>query len=263
MATLRHVREQLGYSQQELADASGVSQHTISEIELGRRKPQGRTLRKLARALSVEVANLRGGPDSPLAKAPPSLTQPPLNGFEEGERRESAYDVALDAARRQAIQDRQAAARALESERPQTYFMRHENEAVMELSKYPPDELAGALMEATAAQEDQRRASILAKAIGVAAERWAAITSDDASDREAVFGVYLVAADLKNLLDVVTGDSEVWEKLSRSERSEIVDTMAALGRITGGYRARRNEEHAAEERKAMVRQWTREIARSA
>src|SRR5215217_9397370 len=52
---LRHIREQAGYSQQELADESGVSQHTISEIELGRRKPQGRTLRKLAKVLGVEV----------------------------------------------------------------------------------------------------------------------------------------------------------------------------------------------------------------
>lgn len=55
MERLRHIREQAGYSQQELADESGVSQHTISEIELGHRKPQGRTLRKLAKVLGVEV----------------------------------------------------------------------------------------------------------------------------------------------------------------------------------------------------------------
>jgi transcriptional regulator with XRE-family HTH domain len=54
---LRHIRDQAGYSQQELADESGVSQHTISEIELGRRKPQGRTLRKLANTLGVEVSD--------------------------------------------------------------------------------------------------------------------------------------------------------------------------------------------------------------
>jgi transcriptional regulator with XRE-family HTH domain len=55
---LRRIREQAGYSQQALADKSGVSQHTISEIELGRRKPQGRTLRKLAGALGVEIRDL-------------------------------------------------------------------------------------------------------------------------------------------------------------------------------------------------------------
>jgi transcriptional regulator with XRE-family HTH domain len=86
LETLRYMREQAGYSQQDLADESGVSQHTISEIELGRRKPQGRTLRKLAKTLGVEVANLRGSSEPPLAKAPPSSTQPPLNGFEEARR---------------------------------------------------------------------------------------------------------------------------------------------------------------------------------
>ena len=60
MERLRHIRERAGYSQQRLADDSGVSQHTISEIELGRRKPQGRTLRKLAEALGVSVADLLG-----------------------------------------------------------------------------------------------------------------------------------------------------------------------------------------------------------
>jgi len=68
---LRYIREQAGYSQQDVADESGVSQHTISELELGRRRPQGRTLRKLAQVLGVEVADLRGDPDSPKAEAPP------------------------------------------------------------------------------------------------------------------------------------------------------------------------------------------------
>src|SRR5215207_2988486 len=68
---LRQIREQAGYSQQDLADESGVSQHTISEIELGRRKPQGRTLRKLAGVLGVEVRDFFEGMTSPLAQAPP------------------------------------------------------------------------------------------------------------------------------------------------------------------------------------------------
>src|SRR5215203_3781897 len=83
---LRHIREQAGYSQQELADESGVSQHSISELELGRRRPQGRTLRKLAKVLGVEVADLRKDPESPKAEAPPSQ-QPPLNGLLANERR--------------------------------------------------------------------------------------------------------------------------------------------------------------------------------
>src|SRR5215218_1958033 len=84
---LRHIREQAGYSQQDLADESGVSQHTISELELGRRKPQGRTLRKLAKVLGVEVADLREDQGSPKAQAPPSPEQPDFNGLLEEERR--------------------------------------------------------------------------------------------------------------------------------------------------------------------------------
>ena len=67
MERLRYIREQAGYSQQDLADESGVSQHTISEIELGRRKPQGRTLRKLARVLGVEVADFYPKGHSPFS----------------------------------------------------------------------------------------------------------------------------------------------------------------------------------------------------
>jgi transcriptional regulator with XRE-family HTH domain len=83
---LRYIREQGGYSQQNLADESGVSQHTISEIELGRRKPQGRTLRKLAGALNVEVRDFYGESEYPKGEAPPSL-QPSFNGLLEEERR--------------------------------------------------------------------------------------------------------------------------------------------------------------------------------
>jgi transcriptional regulator with XRE-family HTH domain len=83
---LRYIREQAGYSQQNLADESGVSQHTISEIELGRRKPQGRTLRKLAGALNVEVRDFYGESEYPKGEAPPSL-QPSFNGLLEEERR--------------------------------------------------------------------------------------------------------------------------------------------------------------------------------
>lgn len=60
MQGLRQIREQAGYSQPELAERSGVGQGAISDIERGKRKPQGRTLRKLAGALSVEVADLLG-----------------------------------------------------------------------------------------------------------------------------------------------------------------------------------------------------------
>jgi len=45
-------------SQEELAKAADVSPATVVQVELGHRQPQGRTLRKLAGALGVEVADL-------------------------------------------------------------------------------------------------------------------------------------------------------------------------------------------------------------
>ena len=114
MERLRDIREQAGYSQQELTDKSGVSQHTISEIELGRRKPQGRTLRKLAQALDVSVADLRGGPDHPLAKAPPSPEQPSFNGLLEEERRGAFLQSCRRHARARAEQYERRLAKAQE-----------------------------------------------------------------------------------------------------------------------------------------------------
>jgi transcriptional regulator with XRE-family HTH domain len=70
LSRLREIRQRAGYSQQELADESGVSQHSISEIETGRRTPQGRTLRKLAGVLDIQVADLFGEDDSPKAETP-------------------------------------------------------------------------------------------------------------------------------------------------------------------------------------------------
>jgi len=65
---------------------AGVSPTTISGIESGKiTRPHLRTLLKIARALGADVGELR---ESGKAQAPPSPTQPPLNGFEE-ERREA------------------------------------------------------------------------------------------------------------------------------------------------------------------------------
>lgn len=47
-----------GYSQQQLADMSGVSRHTISEIELDKRVPTLRTALLLSRALGYSVDDI-------------------------------------------------------------------------------------------------------------------------------------------------------------------------------------------------------------
>jgi transcriptional regulator with XRE-family HTH domain len=55
---LRHIRAERGLTLRDLAQASGVSKDTISEIERGVRKPHPTTVGKLAKALEVEVADL-------------------------------------------------------------------------------------------------------------------------------------------------------------------------------------------------------------
>jgi transcriptional regulator with XRE-family HTH domain len=76
---LREIRLRRGLSQADLSTMTGVAEFTISEIEAGKRaNPRPSTLRKLARALEVEVTDLYGGPAHPKAQAEwqrPSLDQ--------------------------------------------------------------------------------------------------------------------------------------------------------------------------------------------
>ncbi len=55
---LKELRTVRAFSQQELADAAGVGRNTISRIERGETGAHGRTLRRLALALRVDVAEL-------------------------------------------------------------------------------------------------------------------------------------------------------------------------------------------------------------
>jgi transcriptional regulator with XRE-family HTH domain len=70
MESVRRMRREKGLSQQELADLAGVGQDSISAIETGKHEPHPRTLRKLANALDVEVADFFREPAVPLAEAP-------------------------------------------------------------------------------------------------------------------------------------------------------------------------------------------------
>lgn len=70
MDILREFRRQKGWSQKDLADESGVGQDTISGIERGQHEPRPSTLRKLAEALDVEVADFFREPALPKAEAP-------------------------------------------------------------------------------------------------------------------------------------------------------------------------------------------------
>jgi transcriptional regulator with XRE-family HTH domain len=95
---LRDIRLRRGLSQADLSAKTGVAEFTISQIEAGKRaNPRPSTLRKLAQALDVEVADLYGSPEHPLAEAPPSPEQPPLNGFEEERRISIDYAACREA----------------------------------------------------------------------------------------------------------------------------------------------------------------------
>ena len=65
MQRLKELRKLRAFSQQELADASGIGRATISRIERGETGAHGRTLRKLAEVLRVDVSELvkTGGGD--------------------------------------------------------------------------------------------------------------------------------------------------------------------------------------------------------
>jgi excisionase family DNA binding protein len=85
---------------------------------------------------------------SPKAERRSSREPSLFNGEEAGdERLEKPIDLALHAAERQAIADRQAIARAYSSEQPDSGMVRYENEALMSLLKYPHGDVAEALVD--------------------------------------------------------------------------------------------------------------------
>jgi transcriptional regulator with XRE-family HTH domain len=55
---LRQIRERQGISQRALAKAAGITQMALYELEAGRTDPRLSTLRALAKALNVTVAEI-------------------------------------------------------------------------------------------------------------------------------------------------------------------------------------------------------------
>jgi transcriptional regulator with XRE-family HTH domain len=70
MDRLAELRERRALTLRELSEMSGVAADTINQIELGHRKPRPSTLRKLARALEVDVEEFYREPALPLGDAP-------------------------------------------------------------------------------------------------------------------------------------------------------------------------------------------------
>jgi transcriptional regulator with XRE-family HTH domain len=63
---LREVREELGFTQKELSEKTGIALSTISGIETGKHKARPATLRKLANAMGVDIREITRGPMVPV-----------------------------------------------------------------------------------------------------------------------------------------------------------------------------------------------------
>jgi transcriptional regulator with XRE-family HTH domain len=57
---LRQARQRSGLTQRQLGTLAGIGKGTIWELEVGRRGAYPRTVRRLAKALETEVADLVG-----------------------------------------------------------------------------------------------------------------------------------------------------------------------------------------------------------
>ena len=135
MDQLAELRERRALTLRELAKMSGVAADTINQIELGHRKPRPSTLRKLTRALEVNVEELM----PPKGGAPSTPGQP--------EKEKSIFDLVRDAVIKQDAEDRQAIARAAESGREQDSFVRHKNQAMRDLLNRNHGDLAEAYID--------------------------------------------------------------------------------------------------------------------
>jgi len=76
---LAELREKKALTLHDLEELSGVGADGISKIENGHRKPRPATLRKLARALEVEVEEFFREPAVPLPEAPREAGPPQVS----------------------------------------------------------------------------------------------------------------------------------------------------------------------------------------
>jgi transcriptional regulator with XRE-family HTH domain len=137
--SVRRIRRKKGLSQQELADLAGVGQDSISAIETGKHEPHPRTLRKLAKALEIEVRSFFEEP-VPLGEAPGEAG--PTN------REVPIYDFVHKAALLQAQRNVQAMNRLKESgHKDMPIDMSPDNDTLHYLLNQPAGEVENAYIE--------------------------------------------------------------------------------------------------------------------
>lgn len=134
---VRRLRKEQGITQEEVARRAGLTLNSYGDIERGHvRDPHLSSLEAIAQALGVSVQELVSEELAvPLDEAP-SPAGPP-----------SVVDLVLDAARQQYTADRQAIARAGESNQMQESLVHHENEAMLRLLERRPGDVAESLVD--------------------------------------------------------------------------------------------------------------------
>lgn len=116
MDRLAELRERRALTLRELSEMSGVAADTINQIELGHRRPRPSTLRKLARALEVDVEEFYAEP-ALAGKGSAGAEQPAYRFADKSpETAPSLLDKALDAARQDEKKGAQAVNRLFASE---------------------------------------------------------------------------------------------------------------------------------------------------
>jgi transcriptional regulator with XRE-family HTH domain len=99
---LRELRAERRLSLRQVEERGGPNKDTMSLIERGVHRPHPQTLGRIARALDMSVAELRGeleAAEHPLAEAPPSQEKLFNNGILE-EKRRANWEAAVENARR-------------------------------------------------------------------------------------------------------------------------------------------------------------------
>ncbi|WP_324674103.1 helix-turn-helix transcriptional regulator [Hymenobacter sp. GOD-10R] len=77
-ARIAAIRKSKGFSQEALAEQSGVSLRTIQRVEQGETVPRGYTLQALAAALDVTLEDFRAEPNLKQAQAAPAESTAPV-----------------------------------------------------------------------------------------------------------------------------------------------------------------------------------------
>jgi len=143
MDRLAELRERRALTLRELSEMGGVAADTINQIELGHRKARPSTLRKLAKALDVDVRELFEEPAlSGKVEAPREAGRP--------DEERSAHDIARGEARRLFEIDTKAFRRAIASEgidHAARISDVYEPAVYDALKRQPPGELAGTLLD--------------------------------------------------------------------------------------------------------------------